>query len=72
MFGMDGYAPGVEFWQGTGEYSPKLDLGKPRNPRDPLVCRLMKATLSRASHPEDFARFGIPEPEVDMKEFYQR
>ena len=47
-------------------------FGPPRNPRNLLGVRLMKATLSGASHVEDFARFGIPEPEVDMKEFYQR
>ena len=72
MFGMDGYGPGVEYWQGTGEYAPKLDLGPPRDPRSVLVRRIFQATLSRASHPEDFAQFGLWIPEVNMAEFYEK
>jgi hypothetical protein len=32
----------------------------------------MQATLAGASHVEDFAKFGLHIPEVNMGDFYQR
>ncbi|MBT6773779.1 hypothetical protein HOA91_00260 [Candidatus Woesearchaeota archaeon] len=45
-------------------------LGPPRDPKSILSVRLMQATLGGASHVEDFGKYGIPIPEVDMKCFY--
>ena len=76
MFGMDGYGPGVEYWQGTGEYAPKLDLGQRIKLRSEFAVGLFKGVVLGASHVEDFAEFGCLDERVRKdgfhEELYQR
>ena len=75
---MDGYAPGVEYWQGRGEYAPKLDLGQRIDIRSEFANELFRQVLLGASSIDDLAESSCLDPKVrkagfhDENDFYEK